>query len=183
MLDPTFEFVPADPMPPAIAVLRNTAEPVWIFAYGSLMWDEDFPRAETETALLRGYHRRDARAVAEEAGRGNEAAVRIKSEAAQATRALMRVRERRIRLRGVGPLRAREMRRYLVLAAQTLLTRVDRIKEPPQDRLLAWAEQMLRRKMHNVAVVAVAAKLARIASAVTASNQPYQPSPVGSQPV
>jgi len=99
MLDPTFEFVPADPMPPAIAVLRNTAEPVWIFAYGSLMWDEDFPRAETETALLRGYHRRDARAVAEEAGRGNEAAVRIKSEAAQATRALMRVRERRIRQR------------------------------------------------------------------------------------
>ena len=95
----------------------------------------------------------------------------------------MRVRERRIRLRGVGPLRAREMRRYLVRAAQTLLTRVDRIKEPPQDRLLAWAEQMLRRKMHNVAVVAVAAKLARIASAVTASNQPYQPSPVGSQPV
>ena len=41
MLDPTFEFVPADPMPPAIAVLRNTAEPVWIFAYGSLMWDPD----------------------------------------------------------------------------------------------------------------------------------------------
>jgi cation transport protein ChaC len=57
MLDPTFEFALADPMPPAIAALRNTAEPVWIFAYGSLMWDEDFPRAETETALLRGYHR------------------------------------------------------------------------------------------------------------------------------
>ena len=88
-----------------------------------------------------------------------------------------------IRPRGGGPLRGCEMRRYLVLATQTLLTRVDRIKEPPQDRLLAWAEQMLRRKMHNVAVVAVAAKLARIASAVTASNQPYQPSPVGSQPV
>ena len=137
-------------------------------------------------AYREGVHksdRRDTRAVAEAAGRGQVAAVQIKSAAAQATQALMRVRERRIRLRGVGPLRAREMRRYLVLAAQTLLTRVDRIKEPPQDRLLAWAEQMLRRKMHNVAVVAVAAKLARIASAVTASNQPYQPSPVGSQPV
>jgi cation transport protein ChaC len=57
MPDPTSEFALADPMPPAIAALRNTAEPVWIFAYGSLMWDEDFPRAETETALLRGYHR------------------------------------------------------------------------------------------------------------------------------
>jgi hypothetical protein len=34
---------------------------------------------------------------------------------------------------------AGEMRRYLVLAAQTLLIRVDRMKEPPQDRLLAWA--------------------------------------------
>ena len=32
------------------------------------------------------------------------------------------------------------MRRYLVLAAQTLLIRVDRMKEPPQDRLLAWAD-------------------------------------------
>ena len=57
MFDPTSEFAPADPMPPGIAALRNTAESVWIFAYGSLMWDQDFPRAETETALLRGYHR------------------------------------------------------------------------------------------------------------------------------
>ena len=56
MLDRT-EFAPADPMPPEIAVLRNAAEPVWIFAYGSLMWDPDCPRAEAEPALLRGYHR------------------------------------------------------------------------------------------------------------------------------
>jgi len=58
MPDRTVEFAPADPMPPEIAALRNTAQPVWIFAYGSLMWDPDFPRAESETALLRGYHRR-----------------------------------------------------------------------------------------------------------------------------
>src|SRR6516164_4598768 len=57
MLDRTPEFAPADPMPPEIRALRSTAEPVWIFAYGSLMWDPDFPRAESETALLRGYHR------------------------------------------------------------------------------------------------------------------------------
>ena len=57
MPDRTPEFAPADPMPPEIAALRSTAEPVWIFAYGSLMWDPDLPRAESTTALLRGYHR------------------------------------------------------------------------------------------------------------------------------
>ena len=57
MLDGTPEFAPADPMPPDIAALRDSTEPVWIFAYGSLMWDPDCPRAEAETALLRGYHR------------------------------------------------------------------------------------------------------------------------------
>jgi cation transport protein ChaC len=57
MLDRTPEFAPPDPMLPEISALRSTAEPVWIFAYGSLMWDPDFPRAESETALLRGYHR------------------------------------------------------------------------------------------------------------------------------
>lgn len=78
-------------------------------------------------------------------------------------------------LRGIGQMRACEMRRYLVLAAQTLLIHVARKKEPPQDLLLAWAGRLLlRRKMHNVAVVAVAAKLARIAWAVMANNQPYR---------
>ena len=57
MLDKTPEFASADPMPPEIAALRNAVVPVWIFAYGSLMWDPDFPRAEAESALLRGYHR------------------------------------------------------------------------------------------------------------------------------
>ena len=57
MLDATPEFPPADPMPQEIAALRRTAEPVWIFAYGSLMWDPDCPRAESTAALLRGYHR------------------------------------------------------------------------------------------------------------------------------
>ena len=44
-------------MPPEIAALRDSTEPAWIFAYGSLMWDPDFPRVESEIALLRGYHR------------------------------------------------------------------------------------------------------------------------------
>lgn len=31
--------------------------PMWIFGYGSLMWDPGFPHRESRTALLRGYHR------------------------------------------------------------------------------------------------------------------------------
>lgn len=76
---------------------------------------------------------------------------------------------------GVGPMHNSELRRYLVLAAQSLLTRVDRMEEPPQDPLLAWAERLLRRKPRNVAAIAVAGKLARIAWAVMASQQPYRP--------
>ena len=30
---------------------------IWVFAYGSLMWQPDFPYAEVRPALLRGYHR------------------------------------------------------------------------------------------------------------------------------
>jgi cation transport protein ChaC len=52
----TSDGVP-DPMPAEITALRDSADPVWIFAYGSLMWDADFPRAEAEPALLRGHHR------------------------------------------------------------------------------------------------------------------------------
>jgi glutathione-specific gamma-glutamylcyclotransferase len=49
---------PVDPMPPAIAALRAGAEPVWLFAYGSLMWNPEFEYAEARPAFLRGYHRR-----------------------------------------------------------------------------------------------------------------------------
>jgi len=44
-------------MPPAILALRESAEPVWIFAYGSLMWNPEIPFVEARPALLRGYHR------------------------------------------------------------------------------------------------------------------------------
>ena len=49
---------PVDPMPPAIAAMRAGAEPVWLFAYGSLMWNPEFDYAEVRPAFLRGYHRR-----------------------------------------------------------------------------------------------------------------------------
>jgi glutathione-specific gamma-glutamylcyclotransferase len=51
------DFPAADPMPAEIAALRDSAQPVWIFAYGSLMWDAAFPRVEWQPALLRGWHR------------------------------------------------------------------------------------------------------------------------------
>ena len=59
-LDPARAYVsiyPVDPMPPAIAALREGGEPVWLFAYGSLMWNPDFDFAEARPAFLYGYHR------------------------------------------------------------------------------------------------------------------------------
>ena len=44
-------------MPAEIAALRDGAEPVWVFAYGSLLWDGEMRGADAEAALLRGYHR------------------------------------------------------------------------------------------------------------------------------
>jgi cation transport protein ChaC len=44
-------------MPQQIAALRDSTQPVWIFAYGSLIWDPGFSYAQAEPALLRGYHR------------------------------------------------------------------------------------------------------------------------------
>ena len=53
--DPARAYVsvyPVDPMPPEIAALRESGEPVWIFAYGSLMWHPDFDFAEARPAFL-----------------------------------------------------------------------------------------------------------------------------------
>ena len=44
-------------MPAELAALRDRGEPVWIFAYGSLLWNPEFAYAAAEPALLRGYHR------------------------------------------------------------------------------------------------------------------------------
>jgi cation transport protein ChaC len=44
-------------MPAEIAALRDGDEPVWIFAYGSLLWDAELRAAATEPALVYGYHR------------------------------------------------------------------------------------------------------------------------------
>src|SRR5439155_25217380 len=65
---------PVDPMPGWVAALRDSAEPLWLFAYGSLMWNPEMPFAERRPALLRGYHRsfclysRDYRGTPEQPG-------------------------------------------------------------------------------------------------------------------
>jgi cation transport protein ChaC len=44
-------------MPAEIAALRDDGEPVWVFAYGSLLWEPELRDTVAEPALLRGYHR------------------------------------------------------------------------------------------------------------------------------
>ena len=44
-------------MPAEFAAVRDRREPVWVFAYGSLLWDREIRGADAEEALLRGYHR------------------------------------------------------------------------------------------------------------------------------
>jgi glutathione-specific gamma-glutamylcyclotransferase len=48
---------PANPIPESIAALCRGTAPVWLFAYGSLIWEPVFNYAEAMPALLRGYHR------------------------------------------------------------------------------------------------------------------------------
>src|ERR1700745_455692 len=49
--------VAPDRMSEEIEALRRSVEPIWIFAYGSLMWDPEFAGAVADPALLHGYHR------------------------------------------------------------------------------------------------------------------------------
>jgi transposase len=81
----------------------------------------------------------------------------------------------RQQLRGVAKQGASDIRRNLVLAGQSLLTMIERREELPQNRLLIWAQRLLRRKQCDVTAVAVAAKLARIAWAVLAKGQAQIP--------
>jgi glutathione-specific gamma-glutamylcyclotransferase len=50
--------LPVDPMPDWVAALRDGVGPVWVFAYGSLMWNPEVAFVETRPAVLYGYHRR-----------------------------------------------------------------------------------------------------------------------------
>ncbi len=37
--------------------MKGVSDDIWVFAYGSLMWDPGFEYLEAAPALLRGYHR------------------------------------------------------------------------------------------------------------------------------
>ena len=37
--------------------MEKNVEDIWVFGYGSLMWDPGFPHVEAVPALLEGYHR------------------------------------------------------------------------------------------------------------------------------
>jgi glutathione-specific gamma-glutamylcyclotransferase len=52
------EAAPRPAPAPEVAQCIARGCDVWIFAYGSLMWDPGFAHAEMRPALLRGYHRR-----------------------------------------------------------------------------------------------------------------------------
>lgn len=78
-------------------------------------------------------------------------------------------------LRGVGRETANETRRHLVLAGHSLITMVNRMKEPPEDGFLLSVYRLGQRKHRNVAAVAVAAKLARIAWALASRGEAYRP--------
>ena len=79
------------------------------------------------------------------------------------------------KLLGVGRQSTNETRRHLVLAGQSLITMVKRRQHPPTDKFLLWVLRLSQRKKRNVAAVAVAAKLARIAWALMARGQIYHP--------
>ena len=49
---------PIDPMPDWVKALRLSAEPVWVFAYGSLMWSPEMRFDEALPARVHGWHRR-----------------------------------------------------------------------------------------------------------------------------
>ena len=72
--NPYLSIYPIDPMPEAIAALRSGTAPLWIFAYGSLMWNPEFEFAEARPGFLRGFHRsfclysRDYRGTPEQPG-------------------------------------------------------------------------------------------------------------------
>jgi glutathione-specific gamma-glutamylcyclotransferase len=45
------------PMPAEIEALLDDGKPVWIFAYGSLLWDAETRNFAAEPGLVHGYHR------------------------------------------------------------------------------------------------------------------------------
>ena len=77
-------------------------------------------------------------------------------------------------LLGISKRGNKRLRSLLVIGAQSMLRRYDEGRYPG-DPLAEWARDLLKRKHRNIAAVALANKLARIAWRVAVSAEPYQP--------
>ncbi|MFN4310265.1 MAG: gamma-glutamylcyclotransferase [Ferrovibrio sp.] len=51
------EPLPGEAAPPFPRILPEKGQPLWVFGYGSLMWDPGFPFTRQMTARLWGFHR------------------------------------------------------------------------------------------------------------------------------
>src|SRR3546814_2055772 len=51
------EPLPGETPPPFPRVKPAKGEPLWVFGYGSLMWDPGFPHTSVTVAKLWGHHR------------------------------------------------------------------------------------------------------------------------------
>lgn len=78
------------------------------------------------------------------------------------------------RLSGISKRGNERLRSLLVMGAQSMLRRYDEGRYPG-DPLAEWARALMKRKPRNVAAVALANKLARIAWRVAVSDRPYRP--------
>src|SRR5260370_32739827 len=138
-------------------------------------------------AYRAGVHKndqRDARAVAEATGRSQGAAVRVKSEAAQATQALMRGRERRIR-QGVqtanqlrGPLN--EFGIVLPKGPQLLLARAcELMATAPFAALPAAVQELVQTPVDEVVEQAQKGKAVDAALMTAAATHAHPRPPLG----
>lgn len=81
--------------------------------------------------------------------------------------------DRRLLL-GISKRGNKRLRSLLVIGAQSMLRRYAEGRYPG-DPLAEWARALLKRKPRNIAAVALANKLARIAWRVAVSGRPYRP--------
>lgn len=51
------EPLPGEAAPPFPQIRPAKGQPLWVFGYGSLMWDPGFPHTSVRTARLWGFHR------------------------------------------------------------------------------------------------------------------------------
>lgn len=107
----------------AVTDIREDGDPLWVFAYGSLLWNPEFEPAERRRAVLRDFHRSFAMRSIHH--RGTEAAPGLVlaldfEEGATCTGLALRVRDEE-RREVIEALRARELISSAYLEKRVLL--------------------------------------------------------------